>query len=157
MIKPQQLRAALTDSLPWLQRNPENLRLFTDSGRIASTLASSLSFEYQFRLNLLITDYSGDMDLIIVPILAWLRENQPDIMATDEKRRTGYTFEADINNDGSFDISINLQLTERVIVKEQGSALHVDHLPEPPLPENVIRPIQLYVHGELVSEWHERT
>lgn len=155
MIKPQQLRAALTESLPWLQRHPENLRLFTDSGRIASTLANSLSFEYQFRLNLLITDYTGDMDFIIVPILAWLREHQPDIMATEEKRRTGYTFEADINNDGSFDISINLQLTERVIVKEHHGALHVDHLPEPPLPENVTRPMQLYVHGELVSTWHE--
>ncbi|MHA7846213.1 phage tail protein [Serratia sp. D1N4] len=155
MIKPQQLRAALTESLPWLQRHPENLRLFTDSGRIASTLANSLSFEYQFRLNLLITDYTGDMDLIIVPILAWLRQHQPDIMATEEKRRTGYTFEADINNDGSCDISINLQLTERVIVKEHAGALHVDHLPEPPLPENVTRPMQLYVHGELVSTWHE--
>ncbi|VXC66383.1 phage tail protein [Serratia oryzae] len=149
------MRTALTESLPWLQRHPEDLRLFTDSERIASTLANSLSFEYQFRLNLLITDYTGDMDFIIVPILAWLCEHQPDIMATEEKRRTGYTFEADINNDGSFDISINLQLTERVIVKEQAGALLVDHLPEPPLPENVTRPMQLYVHGELVSRWHK--
>nr|WP_227746673.1 phage tail protein [Yersinia enterocolitica] len=26
-----------------------------------------------------------------MPILAWLREHQPDIMATEEKRRTAYS------------------------------------------------------------------
>ena len=93
----------------------------------------------------------------MVPIQAWLRENQPDIMATAEKRRTGFTFATDFNNDGSYDFSVSLQLTERVVVKEQdGGALHVKHLPEPPLPENVTRPLQLFVHGELVSEWNER-
>lgn len=28
----------------------------------------------------------------MVPLQAWLRENQPDIFATEEKRRTGLTF-----------------------------------------------------------------
>lgn len=126
--------------------------MFIDSGRIASTLASSLSFEYQYQLNLVITDYADDIDLVMVPVLAWLRENQPDIMATEEKRRTGFTFKVDVLSDTLCDISIDLQLTERVLVKQDGDALHVDHIGEPPLPENVNRPLQLYVHGELVSE-----
>lgn len=153
MLKPKQLREALTASVPLLQRNPDSLNMFIDGGRIASTLASSLSFEYQYQLNIVITDYADDIDLIIVPVLAWLRENQPDIMATEEKRRTGFTFKADVISDSLCDVSIDLQLTERVLVKQENGALHVTHLPEPPLPENVERPLQLYVHGELVSEW----
>jgi len=153
MEKPTQLRRALTDSVPLLQRNPDGLNMFIDSGRIASTLASSLSFEYQYQLNLVITDYGDDIDLIMVPLLAWLRENQPDIMATEEKRRTGFTFRVDGLRDTLCDISIDLQLTERVIVKQEDGALHVTHAGENPLPDNVARPVQLYAGGKLVSEW----
>lgn len=108
MLKPQLLRQALTDSVPELQRNPDALNVFIDSGRIVSTLASSLSFEYQYRLNMVITDYAGNMDLMIVPLLAWLRTNEPDIMATEEKRRMGFTFQADVISDTASDVSIEL-------------------------------------------------
>lgn len=153
MLKPQQLRQALTDSVPELQRNPDALNVFIDSGRIVSTLASSLSFEYQYRLNMVITDYAGNIDLLIVPLLAWLRTNEPDIMATEEKRRTGFTFQADVISDTASDISIELQLSERVIVERADDGLHVTHVDENSLPENDARPVQFYVHGELVSEW----
>ncbi|WP_338560681.1 phage tail protein [Erwinia sp. E_sp_B04_7] len=152
MQKPKQLRQALTDSVPLLQRNPDSLNMFIDGGRIASTLASSLSFEYQYQLNLVVTDYGDNLDLLMVPLLAWLRENQPDIMATEEKRRTGFTFKADVLSDTLCDISIDLQLTERVIVKQEGAALHVTHVGENSLPENDARPVQLYVKGELIGE-----
>ncbi|MBH2770699.1 phage tail protein, partial [Serratia marcescens] len=119
MLKPQQLRAELTSCLPWLQRNPENLQVRVERGNVAATLAVSLSHEYSYTLNLLFLDYTGDLDLIMVPVQAWLRENQPDIMATEEKRRTGITFASDFNNNGSYDFSVSLQLTERVVVSEQ--------------------------------------
>ena len=151
MLKPQQIRQMLADSVPLLKRNPDSLNMFIDSGRIASTLASSLSFEYQYQLNLVVTDYGDSLDLLIVPLLAWLRENQPDIMATEEKRRTGFTFKADVISDTLCDISIDLQLTERVIVKQEGGALHVNHIGENPLSDNDSRPMQLYARGELVS------
>lgn len=155
MMKPKQLRQALTNSLPQLQNNPDNLHLFIDHGRIVSTLAPSLSFEYQYQLNVVITDYPEDADLIMVPVLAWLRENQPDIMATEHKRQTGFTFKVDVLSDTLSDISIDLQLTERVIVKEDNGVLHVDHVPEPTMPGDITRPWALYLHSELVSLWHE--
>jgi len=153
MLKPQQLRRALTDSVPELQRNPDALNVFIDSGRIVSTLASSLLFEYQYRLNMVITDYADNIDLLIVPLLEWLRTNEPDIMATEEKRRTGFTFTADVISDTTSDISIELQLSERVIVKQADGALHVTHVGENPLPDNDARPLQLYAGGKLISEW----
>lgn len=153
MLKPQQLRKALTDSVPLLQRNPDSLNVFIDSGRIVSTLATSLSFEYQYRLNMVITDYTGDIDMLIVPMLAWLRVNEPDMMATKEKQQTGFTFKADVISDTASDISIDLLLSERVIVKELDGDLHVTHLNENPLPENDYRPLQVYARGVLVSEY----
>jgi hypothetical protein len=50
---------------------------------------------------------------------------------------------------------ISLMLTERTLVRQEGEALHVKLVPEPPLPENVARPTELYANGELVSQWHE--
>ncbi|MEW5560256.1 phage tail protein [Enterobacter asburiae] len=155
MFKPKSLRNALTDAVPVLKNNPDMLRVFIDSGKVASTLATSLSFENRYTLNVIVTDFPGDIDLILVPILAWLRVNQADIMTTDEGQKRGFIYEADINNDDSADLSISLMLTERTIVKEVGAELHIEHAPEPQPPEPVTRPTQLYVHGELVSEWHE--
>ncbi|NIE70331.1 phage tail protein [Pantoea sp. Acro-807] len=153
MLKPQQLRKALTDSVPLLQRNPDSLNVFIDSGRIVSTLTASLSFEYQYRLNMVITDYTGNIDLLIVPMLEWLRVNEPDIMATKDKQQNGFTFKADVISDTASDISIDLQLTERVIIQRVGDELHVEHVGENPLLENDVRPLQLYAHGQLISEW----
>ena len=107
-----------------------------------------LSFKYQ--LNLVINDYAGDIDLIVVPVLAWLRENQPDIIATKDRRESGFVYRADVISDTFCEISTDLPLTERVIVKQLGEALHIDQLPEP---ENAARPVQLYINRELVSEW----
>jgi hypothetical protein len=155
MLKPTSLRKALTDAVQVLKANPEMLHVFIDNGKLASTLATSLSFENQYTLNVIVTDFPGDIDLILVPIQAWLRVNQSDIMTTDEGRKRGFTYEADINNDDSIDLSISLLLSERTIVKEFGVELHIEHAPEPQPPEPITRPMQLYVHGELVSEWDE--
>ncbi|WP_413504292.1 phage tail protein [Serratia grimesii] len=155
MLKPKSLRKALYDAVPKLRANPDMLRIFIDSGVIGATLAASLSFENRYTLNVIVEDYSDDVDLLLVPIGAWLRENQPDIMTTDEGKKKGFTYFADINNDDSYDISISLQLTERTLVKEVDRVLHVSHVPEPPLPEPVARPMELYINGELVSAWDE--
>ena len=155
MLKPKSLRKALYDAVPKLRTNPDMLRIFIDSGVIGATLAASLSFVNCYTLNVIVEDYPDDIDLLLVPIGAWLRENQPDIMTTDEGKKKGFTYFADINNDDSYDISISLQLTERTLVKEVDRALHVSHVPEPSLPEPVARPMELYINGELVSAWNE--
>jgi len=155
MLKPKSPKKALNDAVPVLKANPDMLRIFIDSGVISATLAASLSFENRYTLNVVVTDFRGELDLLLVPIEAWLRENQPDIMTTDEGKKHGFTYIADINNDESHDISISLKLTERTIVREVDRALHVSHAPEPLPPVPVVRPMQLYINGELVSEWDE--
>lgn len=61
----------------------------------------------------------------------------------------------DLNDGEDVDISISLQLTERTLVRYENGALHVSYAPEPPLPEPVTRPTELYINGELVSKWDE--
>ncbi|CAM4108047.1 phage tail protein [Citrobacter portucalensis] len=153
MYKPKSLRKALTDAVPVLARNPDMMRVFIDNGNLASTLATSLSFENRYTLNVVVTDFTDDIELLLVPIQAWLRIHQADIMTTDEGRKKGFTYFADIND--STDISISLMLTERTLVKEQGDKLHVEQAEEPQPPEPVTRPVELYVNGELVSRLHE--
>ncbi|HHL2728579.1 TPA: phage tail protein [Yersinia enterocolitica] len=150
MLKPKLLRQALTDSLPLFQTNPEQLKMFVDGGRIVSTLAPSLSFENQYTLTLFIEDFHDDVDYLFVPILAWLREHQPDIMATEEKRRTGFIHKVDVISDVLSDIRIDLQLTERAIVKEVDGALHVNHALEPAWPGAATRPTAIYFNGEVI-------
>ena len=131
MYKPKSLRKALTDAVPDLARNPEMMRIFIDNGKLASTLAASLSFENQYTLNVVVTDFTGDIELLLVPIQAWLRIHQADIMTTDEGRKKGFTYFADINDNDSADISISLMLTERTIVREDGGKLHIETVPKP--------------------------
>lgn len=138
MYKPKSLRKALTDAVPDLARNPEMMRIFIDNGKLASTLAASLSFENQYTLNVVVTDFTGDIELLLVPIQAWLRIHQADMMTTDEGRKKGFTYFADINSNDSADISISLMLTERTIVREDGDKLHVESVPEPQPPEPLV-------------------
>ncbi|WP_426762145.1 phage tail protein [Hafnia paralvei] len=131
MKKPESLRQALNKSVPFIANNPECLSIFIDSGSVVSTLATSLSFEYRYTLNVIVMNFAGDQNLLMAPILGWLTQHQPDILANPERREDGFTFEADILNNTTSDISIDLKLTERVIIKEENGQMVVEAVDEP--------------------------
>ncbi|MHA0872936.1 phage tail protein [Enterobacter pasteurii] len=153
MHKLKSLRQALIDAVPQLRANPERLQMSIGSGNIDARLASSLSFEKQYELKAKVSGFSGYSEGIFVPVLAWLRENQPDIFTLVEGRKNGYLFQIVLNDDETSDISFSLQLTERILVSQDEGTLLATYSPEPPLPEPVTRPMELYVNGELVSRW----
>ncbi|BFU35734.1 MAG TPA: phage tail protein [Enterobacter asburiae] len=155
MHKLKSLRQALIDAIPQLNANPERLQMSVGGGNIDARQASSLSFEKRYALNVKVSGFTGDSEGFFVPVLAWLRENQPDIFTLDEGRKNGYTFAIVLNDDDTMDITISVQLTERILVSQEQGALHATYSPEPPLPEPVTRPKALYVNGELVSQWEE--
>ena len=64
-------------------------------------------------LNVVIEDFSGDQNLLMAPVLLWLRDNQPDAINNPALREKLFTFEVDILRNDVCDISLNLQLTER--------------------------------------------
>ncbi|ELO0983200.1 phage tail protein [Enterobacter asburiae] len=155
MHKLKSLRQALIDAIPQLNANPERLQMSVGGGNIDARQASSLSFEKRYALNVKVSGFTGDSEGFFVPVLAWLRENQPDIFTLDEGRKNGYTFAVVLNDDDTMDITISVQLTERILVSQEQGALHATYSPEPPLPEPVTRPKALYINGELVSQWED--
>lgn len=134
MKKPSSLRKALS-SIPYLQKNPDALHLFVDEGKVVSTGAPGLAWEYQYTLNLVITDYSGDQNLLMAVVLQWLTDNQPDALNNAELREKLFRFEVDVLKNDLCDISIYLQLTERVLVTQSGEAAVVQAVPEPEEPD----------------------
>ncbi|HCM9553590.1 TPA: phage tail protein [Enterobacter kobei] len=153
MHKLKSLRQALIDAIPQLKANPDRLQMSVGSGNIDARLTSSLSFEKHYQLNAKVNSFSGDSEGVFVPVVAWLGENQPDIFTLDEGRKNGCSFTIVLNDDDTMDISIKVQLTERILVSQEEGGLHATYSPEPPLPEPVTRPKALYINGELVSEW----
>ncbi|EDS6040318.1 phage tail protein [Salmonella enterica subsp. enterica] len=149
MNKPQSLRHALNKAVPYVRNNPDKLHLFVDNGSLVATGASSMSWEYRYTLNVVIEDFSGDQNLLMAPVLLWLRDNQPDAINNPALREKLFTFEVDILRNDVCDISLNLQLTERVLVSlnlqltervlvsTNGSVSSVEAVAEPDEPEEM--------------------
>lgn len=155
MLKPNTLQRALIDAVPALRDNPEMLHLWVDKGSNRATLAASLSFEKSFSLNVAVRGFAGDIDTLFVPVMAWLRDNQPDMLTPEAAAQARFSWTLATNADQTQDLTMVLQLTERTQVKEVDGVLQAETLPEPPPPAFVTRPKELYINGELVSRWQE--
>jgi hypothetical protein len=132
MYKPNSLRAHLMGAIEELKRNPDKLLIFADEGNVVSRHCRTLSFEYAYKLSVIITDYAGAADAIIVPLLAWVAVHQVDLMEHDEKRKNGIRLQIDFNNISTIDLEVSLDLTEKVIVTEQEPGqLDAQHKGEP--------------------------
>ncbi|MCC4613263.1 phage tail protein [Xanthomonas campestris pv. esculenti] len=131
MIKPASLRAHLVAALPDLAREADRLLVFIDAGSLVSTFQRGLSFEYQYTLNLILTDYAGHPDSVMLPLLEWVQVNQSELLSSPA-HRGDIAFEADILANDAVDLSIKLPLTERVVVTEKdGGGYDIVHAPEP--------------------------
>ncbi|ENH53883.1 P2 phage tail completion R family protein [Escherichia coli p0305293.7] len=74
MLKPDSLRRALTDAVTVLKTpNAADIRGY---GSIASTWRVVV-IRKALHAQCIVTDFTGDFDLLIVPVLAWLREISP--------------------------------------------------------------------------------
>jgi len=134
MNKPQSLRAALNKAVPYVRENPDRLHLFVDNGSLVATSATSISWEYRYTLNVVVTDFTGDQNLLMAPILFWLRDNQSDMLQNATERERLFTFEVDILGNGACDLSLNLKLTERVVAQEVDGSIQVEAVAEPDEP-----------------------
>jgi hypothetical protein len=162
MNKPASIRAAIVAALPELKRDPDRLQVYVDKGRVRATGAPGRSFEYSYNLTLILLDFTGDEDALMVVILGWLAANQADLLQNLETNKEAITFESDILDAGKVDLQLQLPLTERVIVKPRiGGGFDITHPAEPaadpgfgPWNDDVAEPPglqELYVDGVLVA------
>ena len=135
MKKPQTLRRHLEACIPHLRCHPDKLRIYIESGAIATKPGVSLSFEWRYKLTLLFTDVVDSPDTLVVPLLVWLSIHQPDLIADAERRYKTLTFEAEPVDHEALDIVFNLELSERVIVKAVPGGFECEHADEPLLPD----------------------
>ncbi|MEY0979898.1 phage tail protein [Providencia alcalifaciens] len=131
MKKLTSLRGYLDSKVPFLKDNPENLYLFVENGRIISTLEETPSFEYEYTANIIIEHYSGDQNVLIAVVNDWLRKNQSDISANPTKRQQDFKFEVIILDNTTAHISIELNLTERVLAIDKDGKYVIEATPEP--------------------------
>ena len=157
MNKPESLKKHLQAAIPELKHNPERLLVFIDQGRIRSTAAYGLSFEYSYTLNIILTDYAGHPDAFAIPLLAWLKLNEPELLTNLERGKDAIQFEADVLDASKVDLSVTLPLTERVVVKRQDNGvLSVTHADEPPAFEELLDLETLRIEtpdGEVIAQW----
>ena len=126
MKKPEGLRRLLLATA--LKDQPEKLQLFIDRGGVTCRRGRSLAFTYGYTLNVVVEGYTGQVDALMVPVLAWIAEQQPDLL--DKPPYRPFEFESELLDANSADVSINIELTENVLVDRTGksdwSARHLD-------------------------------
>lgn len=146
MLKPSEIRKIITRANPYLKDDPDKLQVFLDSGTIVSTGALSLSYLYEYTLNIIVQDYRHHPDQIFIPLLVYLRTQQPELFENYDKNKNVIRFDAEILNQQCIDLSIEVDLTERVIIKDVEGKLVAEHAAEPQhpdFPENDVT-IELY-------------
>ena len=132
MKKLEDLRNHILTNVPDLNRNPDKLLSFIEDGNIEFWQGPNLSHNYSLPIRIIVTDYSGDLDHLILPIISWLSYREP---GADPQRTI--SFEAELLNNNSYDISITVNVTERVIVTALETGLHAEHvLPKPEMEMN---------------------
>jgi len=129
MQKAQSLRAAIVAAVPEFRTNPDRLTIWVENGVGESRMTKTLAFGFTYRLNVLLVECTTDIALIALAVFQWLRVNQPALMVPGAK---GFGFEADILDNSSADIQLQLDLTEQITVQPvDGGGYDLAYLEEP--------------------------
>lgn len=137
MRKAQSLRSALASAIPEFGKEPGRLKIWIEDGSGKSRQTESFGFAFSYRLNVLAEEMRTDIALLALAIFRWLRVEQPDLLAPNA---TGFNFEADILDNKTADILIQIDISENVSVRPvNGGGFTLEYLPEPdPLFEGML-------------------
>lgn len=147
MKKPIDLRKYLEDHVPSLKKHPDKLHVFVEKGSVATKAGKGMSFEYHYTLKLVIIDFPEPADAVIVPLLAWIATNQPDLILDTDKRDKAIDIEAEIIDHKTVDLGLDLRLSERVIVTATEAGWAAEHVGEPQL-EDLSGPLDWDINPE---------
>lgn len=136
MRKADSLRQWLTAYLPDLKTHPDRVQVWIEGGQISARQSRTLSFGYSYALKIGIWQFAGDADQIIVPLLAWIEKEQPQLLRRADSQP--FAFECELLDGDVSDVLISIDLTEAVIVtpRANGSGYDIVHPPEPDLSDS---------------------
>jgi hypothetical protein len=117
MIKPDSLRARLTDAFPdEFRRETTRLALWVEDGHVRCNAgADNLNFSLEYKLSVSIEGWRLPSLMIWIVLIDWLRIQQPDLLSPANSR-TAIPFEADVISNEEVDIGFDLALVESVVV-----------------------------------------
>lgn len=133
MRKAESLRAWLTQWVPELATHPDRLAVYVESGQVQARKSATPSFSYAYTLRIGLWDFAGSADRVIVPLMAWIEREQPQLLRRADSQP--FSFEAELLDSDTSDILIGIELTETVLVipRPDGSGYDISHPPEPDL------------------------
>jgi len=129
MKKTELLRKTLVAESQWCKARPEQLTVWAEKGSVEIEANGEPSFLYRYEIRVLVTDFPEHIDALMLPILAWVHQQQPDLLLNPDSNKK-ISFEADILSDDTADILITIPVWERVIIISLNGATTVKHLPE---------------------------
>lgn len=135
MKKPQSLRAAIEARNLDLKKNPDKLKLYVQDGSVSLRYGDAKGYQYTYRLEITVIDFSLDTDLIMLPITEWLKTHQPDLLLNHDRANQAIGFDVDIIDAETCDLQISLNLTETVDIKRVGNRTAAVYRSEAPLPD----------------------
>ncbi|MCY1672109.1 phage tail protein [Novosphingobium sp. SL115] len=107
------LRTALFSAIPELRNDKARVPVWIDRGTGQGTQTTSNSFGLAFRLNVLAMGVKTDLSFITNAVLKWLHTHQPDLL---QPGKDSFTFDADLLDNGTADVLIQLDLTQNYVV-----------------------------------------
>ncbi|HQS69237.1 MAG: hypothetical protein B7Y36_18385 [Novosphingobium sp. 28-62-57] len=113
MRKIDSLCDTLRAAIPEAASDPTALRVWIDRGQAQARQTGSHAFSLVFRLNVLAIGVSTDLSLISLAVTRWLRTNQPELL---QPGADSFTFDADILDNGTADVLIQIDLTQNYAV-----------------------------------------
>lgn len=109
-----------------IRLEPEDLLTFGDKGTLHSAAyGTNQHFELSYQANIIIKNYSGNALQLLFWVLSWFHQKQPDHKPDDA------TFDVDLLNEKSVDISFTLPLTETVKVENTVDGLALLSVDDP--------------------------
>lgn len=109
MRKIDSLCETLRAAIPEAASDPTALRVWIDRGQAQARQTGSNAFALAFRLNVLAVGVKTDLSLITLAVTRWLRANQPDLL---QPGKDSFTFDADILDNDTADVLIQIDLTQ---------------------------------------------
>lgn len=132
MKKPASLRAAIEAMNPDLKDNPDKLTLTVRDGRIAMRAGPAKGYQYVYRVEIVIVNFTGNSNLIMLPVTLWLRDNQPDLLLNPQTADRAISFEVDILDSETSDLSLTIDLTESITIEATEDGHKAHYRPEAP-------------------------
>lgn len=105
-----------------------------ENGHVIATVVPSISFEYRYTINLIIELFGGNQDILMAVLMDWIRQYQPKLFANSDRRQQDFRFEIDFIDNKTAHISIEIDLSERLLVKTDDGKQVVEAIPEPDNP-----------------------